>query len=83
MTEPITFGQMCRVLDELGFRRTAGPKGHTILRHESSGTVLYYPPHQLNDRMPASYMVGTRKLLIDHGVVSAEQLEQLLHPVAA
>jgi len=83
MTVPITFSQLVGVLEQLSFQQSAGPKEHTVFRRTSTGTVLYYPPHHSNDLVPIALIVGTRKLLVDHGVVDAEQLEQFLHAVAA
>jgi hypothetical protein len=83
MTEPITFGQLHGVLEQLGFRKSAGSKDHVAYRHAASDTVLYYPPLRTNDLVPAASIVGTRKVLVDRGVVAAERLEQLLHATAA
>ena len=83
MTESVTFGQLREVLEQLGFRKGAGSKDHVAYRHAASETVLYFPPLRTNDLVPAASIVGTRKLLIDRGVVEAERLEQLLHATAA
>jgi predicted RNA binding protein YcfA (HicA-like mRNA interferase family) len=83
MTEPITFGQLHGVLEQLGFRKSAGNKDHVAYRHEATGTVLYFPAHRAIDLVPASSIVGTRKVLVDRGVVEAERLEQLFHSIAA
>ena len=82
MTEPITFAQLQGVLEQLGFCKSVGPKDHVIYRHAASDTLLYYPPQHTNDLVPMASIVGTRKLLVDRGVVDAEQLEQLFHAVA-
>ena len=83
MTEPVTFAQLCRVLDDLGFQKSSGPKDYTIYRKDATGTILYYPPHRTNDLVSDELFMGTRKLLLDHGVIDEDELEQLLQPVAA
>ena len=83
MTESITFGQLHKALLQLGFRKSTSPKDVVIYRHGPSETVLYFPPHQATDPVPAASIVGTRKVLVDRGVVEARQLEQLLHATAA
>jgi hypothetical protein len=82
MTEPITFGQLHGVLEQLGFRKKMA-KDHVTYRHAASETLLYFPPLRPNDLVPVASIVGTRKLLIDRGVIEAKQLEQLLHAIAA
>lgn len=83
MIEPITFGQLHGVLEQLGFRRSTGSNDYVAYRHEATDTVLHYPAHHKNDLVPTASILGTRKLLVDRGVVEAEQLENLFHAVAA
>lgn len=83
MTKSITFRQLDEALQELGFRRSIGPKENVIYRHGPSETVLYFPPHESADLVPAASIVGTRKVLVDRGVVAADRLELLLQANAA
>jgi hypothetical protein len=83
MTEPITFAQLDTILSQLGLRKTIVRDSHVVYKHEPTDTALYFPPYRPKDLVPAGSMLGTRKVLIDRGVVEAEQLDELLHATVA
>jgi hypothetical protein len=83
MTESVTFAQLDSVLAQLGFRKSIVAKSHVAYRHDASDTVLLFPPQRAGDAVSAGLMVGTRKVLLDRGLVEAERLDEMLHATAA
>jgi len=83
MIDSITFACLETDLTELGFSKTATPKSHITYRHAPSDTVFYFPKFRASDMVPASYVLGTRKVLVDRGVVEAERWDEMLQTAAA
>jgi hypothetical protein len=83
MIESLTFARLDAVLMELGFTKTVTPKSHITYRHESSDTVMYFPIFRSADLVPTTSIIGTRKVLVDRGVVEADRLDEMLQAAAA
>jgi len=83
MSDRVTYTQLDAVLSQLGFRKSAGPASHVVYRHDATETRLLFPKHRARDWVPSASIVGMRKLLVDRGVVAAEQLEEMLLAAAA
>jgi predicted RNA binding protein YcfA (HicA-like mRNA interferase family) len=83
MTERVSYAQLDSVLAQLGFHKTTDANSHVTYRHEATGTILRYPKHRQKDLVPLGSIIGTRKLLVDRGVVDSERLEGMLLAAAA
>jgi hypothetical protein len=73
----ITYGQLRRVLLEMGFRETRRDDG-VALKHAKSGTIFLFRPYQETDRLqPAEIFLVTQELDA-RGLLEPESFEALL-----
>lgn len=83
MNDSISYQQLETLLAQLGFRQSTLPSSNIMHRHESSDTFFVFPPHRPQERVPITSIIGTRKVLVDRGLIDAERWEEMVHTPAA
>jgi len=73
----VTYGQLRRVLIELGFKETRRANG-VALEHKPSATLLLFRPYDENDRMQPAEVWHVQKLLDKRDLLEPESFESLL-----
>ena len=78
-----TFGQLDKVLRDLGFERKVVRGTGISYRHPTTDSLLLVKPHKPADVVPQYVMVATRLQLDRQGVVEATDFEEMLKNTAA
>ena len=83
MLDSVTYAHLDRALKQLGFQQTERADGTIGYRHEATDTVVLFKPHSPKDMVPKGTLAATRRLLVERGLVGAEEWVDMLHSVAA
>ncbi|MCX5962028.1 MAG: type II toxin-antitoxin system HicA family toxin [Cyanobacteria bacterium] len=67
-TEVIVFSDLIQLLSRLGFtQHSVG--NQEVFQHLESGTSIVLPHYELRDRLRPIHIVGTRKILVENGLM--------------
>jgi hypothetical protein len=81
--ESVTFEQLDWVLGQLGFSRQVAPPKRIWYEHPGSATVIVLADQKLGEPVRPPDWYSARVHLIEKGLVSAEQLDEMLSLKAA
>jgi hypothetical protein len=76
--DSVTFEQLDRLLGQLGFSRQIAPPNRVWYEHAGSDTVIILPDQKLGDPVRAPDWMSARVHLIEKGLVSEEELHEML-----
>lgn len=76
--KPTTFETLERVLADLGFVRGYTTGRHKVFEHEESDTVFLFRESAPQDIVGAIQVLGTRRILIERGLVDEDEFDRLL-----
>jgi predicted RNA binding protein YcfA (HicA-like mRNA interferase family) len=79
----VSFATFEKFLHNLGFTQGTVPGSHVWYEHEPSGTVIMARLHKPEDRVPWHTFVSAQQLLVERGLVSAEEFEKMERGAAA
>ena len=82
MPSKVTYGQLRRVLADLGFQEEKQAKG-VALEHPPSKTLFLFRPYQDNDRLQFAEIMFVRKQLDERGLLESASFETLLSKAPA
>jgi predicted RNA binding protein YcfA (HicA-like mRNA interferase family) len=82
MNDTVTFALFDALLRPLGFHQGSVPGSHVYYEHPESGTVVMARLHKPTDWVPWHTFASTRKILLERGVLTAEEFEKLTGVVA-
>jgi len=74
----VTFETLERALAELGFVRGYTTGRHKVFEHEESDTVFLFRESAPQDIVGAVQVLGTRRILIEKGLVDDDEFDRLL-----
>ena len=77
MHDTVTFTVFNHMLRQLGFTQGTVPGSHVYYEHPESGTVVMARLHKPSDQVPWHTFASTRKILIERGLVTADELEKI------
>jgi hypothetical protein len=77
MPKQVTYGQLRRVLTELGFVETRRAEG-VALKHKKSDTIFLFRPYEETDRVTPAEVFLVTKQLDERGLLEPESFEVLL-----
>ena len=83
MTKNVTFGQVHRLLDGMGFVRKPVEGKHVVFEHKPTDTLLFFRPHRLNERVDAMTLSIVQKTLDLNGFLESDQFEDALRRASA
>ncbi len=81
--EIITFGQLRRLLLDLGFVEKKLPEGHIVFGHKASDCLLPFPAYKPKEPLKWHHLALARAQLDYRGLLSREAFERRLHEPAA
>lgn len=76
MAERVTFGDIHRLLEKLGFVQAHIEGPHVLFEHEPSGVLLGYRPHRRGERVDPMTLSVTKKMLDLNGFVEETDFEK-------
>jgi len=74
----VTFETLERALADLGFVRGYTTGRHKVFKHEESDTVFLFRESAPQDIVGAIQVLGTRRILIEKGLVDEDEFDELL-----
>ena len=78
MTKKVTFGDIHRLLEELGFVQTTVKGKHVVFTHKPSDTLLIFRPHRRNERADPMTLAMVRMSLDQRGFLERDEFERAL-----
>lgn len=84
MADPrITFGQLRRLLLEMGFGETVVPKSHVFFAHQPSGAEFALPVYRSNRIVRPHHVATVRTTLDATGMIGADDFNALVASASA
>lgn len=83
MAKKTTFGEIHRLLGELGFVQMPAKKPAVLFEHKASDTFFIFRPHRLTEPADAMTLSVVRKMLDEKGLLNREEFEDALHQASA
>ena len=77
MAKRVTYGQLRRVLTELGFLETRRANG-VALEHRPSDTLFLFRPYKEQDRMQPAEVFLVTKQLDERGLLEPDAFETMM-----
>jgi hypothetical protein len=74
----ITFGQLRRLLLDLGFTETVTPKSHVFFAHQPSGAELALPIYRSNRIVLPHHLVSVRVTLDANGLMDKDDFDDFV-----
>jgi predicted RNA binding protein YcfA (HicA-like mRNA interferase family) len=71
MTKPITYGQLHRLLTELGFQDISVPDSHAAFRHQDTDTVILLAIHAPTEPAREIDVRRVGRILDEKGILDA------------
>ncbi len=81
MIKPVTFGDLHRLLGDLGFkqRQVAGPYGpYVVFEHEPTGALQAFRAHRPAERVDPMTLAAVRMTLVGNGFLERDEFEPAL-----
>ena len=79
MANKITFGQIHRLLGELGFVQVPTTKPNVFFEHKPSDTQFFFRAHRASEPVDAMTLSVVRKFLDEKGLLDRTEFEDALH----
>jgi len=83
MAKKVTFGQVRRLLDELGFEKMPHKEPHVVYEHKPSDTLLFFRPHRLREDVDPMTLSIVRKTLDWKGFLEEDKFDAALRKAPA
>jgi predicted RNA binding protein YcfA (HicA-like mRNA interferase family) len=84
MSNPrITFGQLRRLLIDMGFTETVTPKSHVFFAHERSGAEVALPIYRSNRIVLPHHLSTVRVMLDAKGLMDEDDFDEAVASVAS
>jgi predicted RNA binding protein YcfA (HicA-like mRNA interferase family) len=83
MPDDVTFADLRRVLQGLGFTETVVPGSHIVFDHATTGTQIVVPPYRDKDLVHPRHLAVARRYLDENGLVRRDAFEALWRKVSA
>jgi predicted RNA binding protein YcfA (HicA-like mRNA interferase family) len=83
MTSHVTFTQLDRILQQLGFQKTVIRGMGVAYRHAPTDTLFPVRPHRANEVVPDYLLAAARSQFDGRGIIDAAGFEDLLKAAAA
>lgn len=78
MNRAVTFAEVRRLLERLGFVPVAGRSPFPAFEHPATGSLLVFPRHRGRDAVRPPTLVAVRKTLAENGLMEAAAFDRFL-----
>jgi hypothetical protein len=79
----VTFGEIHRLLDGLGFVQIPARRPAVLFEHKPSDTLLIFRPHRPGEQADAVTVSVVRKMLDEKGLLDREDFDEALREASA
>lgn len=82
MRKRVSYGQIRRILEDLGFKEIRRPEG-VALKHKKSDTIFIFRPYEDDDWLTPAELFIVRSMLDEKGLLEPDSFESLLTQTSA